>query len=224
MPTNGLLPKFTLIRSLRRTLSVQINQEGELTVKAPYFLPTILINRFVYERMGWINKHLAKFKNTPIRRKKDYTDGEKFMYQGKIYPLHIGDYKKISITDKFNFPEFLTFRIRKEIKDWYLREAKTVITQRVDYWRDTMNTRYAHIRFSDTSSKWGSCSVNNHLQFNWRLIMAPLLVIDYVVVHELAHTVEKNHSRKFWNTVGFYKPAYRQYRKWLRENSHYLHI
>lgn len=87
-----------------------------------------------------------------------------------------------------------------------------------------MNTKYKSIRFSDTFSKWGTCFPDNSLQSNWRLIMTPITVINYVVVHELAHTTEKNHGSRFWNKVSLYTPAYKQHRKWLDKNKHLLSV
>jgi len=144
-----------------------------------------------------------------------------------VYKLKVGNYKNIHIdppTDGLNFPNFLIFRAKKELDSWYIKQAKEIITKRVEHYSKIMQTSYKNISFSDTKSKWGSCGPDNALQFNWRLIMAPPLVTDYVIVHELAHTIEKNHSRDFWKKVELYKPAYRQYRKWLETNSHRLVI
>lgn len=207
---------------MRRSISLQITRRGELVVKAPLFIPLVFINHFVSERADWINKHISKFQKIPIREKIRYEEGEKFMYLGNTYLLHIGNVKTISVTDRLNFPQFLKFRIQEELTDWYIRQAKDLITSRVIYHAKLMNAQYKKIYFSDTISKWGSCSRDNILQFNWRLIMTPILVIDYVVVHELAHTTEKNHGIRFWNKVALYKPAYKQYRKWLNTYSHTL--
>lgn len=150
-------------------------------------------------------------------------EGDEFLYMGNIYKFHIGNYKEITFSDKLYFPEFLMFRARKEITQWYINKARKVITGRVKYYSALMKKNYKSISYSDTISKWGSCKGDNSLQFNWRLIMSPILVIDYVVVHELAHTTEKNHGKKFWKIVEEYKPAYKQYIKWLKDNSHRLH-
>jgi len=118
----------------------------------------------------------------------------------------------------------LLFRGKTELTNWYIQEAKRRITERVDFFSQRMNTTYRRISFSDTSSKWGSCFPDNALQFNWRLVMAPIIVIDYVVVHELAHTTEKNHGPKFWRIVASQKPAYKQHIQWLKENSNKLQM
>ncbi|MCS7122892.1 MAG: M48 family metallopeptidase, partial [Candidatus Micrarchaeota archaeon] len=86
------------------------------------------------------------------------------------------------------------------------------------------NFRYNRVRITNARRRWGSCSSSNNLNFSWRLIMAPLEVIDYVVVHELVHTRIKNHSKAFWRMVEAVMPDYDRQRRWLRENGHMLKI
>lgn len=217
------IPGYQIIRGHRRSLSIQIDRHGKLVVKAPYLVPTFFVKRFVNEKRGWIDKQLARAKNTPIHKPLRFQQDDEFLYLGEKYPLQIGDFKEISVSNTLHFPKFLQFRIQKELTEWYIRQAKEIITKRVSHNCKILKTNYKSISFSDTISKWGSCSKENHLQFNWRLVMAPMLVIDYVVVHELVHTREKNHGNRFWRIVASYKPAYKQYKKWLRAHSHALH-
>lgn len=210
-----------IIRSVRKTMSLHISSQGELVVKAPFFIPEKLINLFIKEKENWIFKTMQKVKKV---QNKTYQEGEEFLYLGDKYKLHIGNYKDISINGSLNFPNFMMFRAQKELTNWYIKEAKKLITSQVDYFSKKMGTKYKNIRFSDTSSKWGTCFPDNSLQFNWRLIMAPLMVLNYVVIHELAHTVEKNHGSRFWAKVDLYTPAYKQHRKWLNNNRHLLSI
>lgn len=213
-----------LVRSNRRSISIQITPDGQVVVKAPYLMPRFIINRFVAEKSDWINKHLEKMKKITIKRHTgEIRDGDEFMYLGNNYKLKIGNYSEIKVAGALCFPQFLAFRIKKELTSWYMERAKTIITERVNYFSEELNVDYKYITYSDTVSKWGSCSHDNRLQFNWRLIMAPVLVLDYVVVHELTHIKEKNHGRNFWKEVEKYKPAYKQYIRWLKEHSHVLH-
>ncbi len=217
------IPEYTLIRAHRSSISLQITSSGEIIVKAPYLIPSFLINNFLMDKYDWIQKRL-QHGHAHTKRKHQYLDGEEFMYLGNIVKLRFGNFREISVTDTLNFPQFLSFRVKKELENWYMTQAKKLIQNRVVYHAKLMGTTYKKIFFSDTSSKWGSCSPDNTLQFNWRLIMAPILVIDYVVVHELVHTWEKNHGNEFWRLVAQYKPAYKQYRKWLNEHSGRLSI
>ena len=217
-------PTPNIIRSIRKTISLHISTQGELIVKAPFFIPEKIIHSFIKQKEDWILKALQKI-NVRKVSKKTYFEGEEFLFLGDIYKLHLGDFKDISVSDSLlHFPSFMKFRIQKELESWYIKKAKEIITERLDYMSKKMKTSYKDIRFSDTSSKWGSCSLDNALQFNWRLIMTPLTVINYVVVHELTHTLEKNHKASFWIKVRLYTPAYKQHRKWLETNKHLLNV
>jgi predicted metal-dependent hydrolase len=214
---------FHLERAHRRTLTLHITRDGEVVVKAPYLMPEFMIRRFVSEKRDWISKHLQSIKKNQVKKVEQLAEGVEISYLGKIYPLHITQSDKISVTDRFNVPRGIMFRAKKELTNWYIKQAKQIITERVDHYAELMRLEYKSISYSDTRSKWGTCFVDNRLQFNWRLVMAPITVIDYVCVHELAHTREKNHRREFWKIVATYKPAYKQYIKWLRDNSPRLH-
>jgi predicted metal-dependent hydrolase len=205
-----------IIRSNRKTLALQVLPNATLVVKAPLFLPKFLIDRFVQKNLEWIKRKTEVVKRTKIT-KKEYKEGEEFLYLGVPYKLKIGNYKIMEFKDgELLFPNFLVFRIQKELSTWYINRSKKLITQEVEYYAKEMKTSFKELRFSDTRSKWGSCTHDNRLQFSWRLIMAPLLVLKYVIIHELAHTFEKNHSRAFWSKVRLYNPSYKQQIKWLK--------
>lgn len=212
-----------IIRSSRRSISIQIERDGEIIVKAPRFMPMFLIRQFISAKQEWIEKTLEKV-NARLPKKKKYKHGEEFLYLGNVYALHLGNHTEITVTTTLNFPKFLEFRIEKELRDWYMQKAKEKIMERLQYHSKQMSRDYRDVIFSDTISKWGTCWPDNSLQFNFRLIMAPLVVLDYVVIHELAHTKEKNHSARFWKIVANYTPAYKTHRKWLHTNSHLLHF
>lgn len=217
------IPEVKIIKSSRTSVSIQINRHGEIIVKAPKFMPLFFIKQFISAKQNWIEKNLKKI-NSKKKSKKQYREGEEFLYLGNTYTLHVGNYKEISIIDVLQFPKFLEFRIEKEIRDWYVKKAKEKITQRLEFHSKQMGTEYKNVLFSDTISKWGTCWPDNSLQFNFRLIMAPLIVLDYVVIHELSHTAHKNHSLKFWNLVAKFTPAYKQHRKWLNTHAHLLNF
>ena len=216
--------KLRTIRSHRSSISIEITKDGEVVVKAPYLAPNFVINQFVDSKKEWIEKTLTKVEKRQII-KKMYQEGEVFLFLGKEYTLRF--YNGITITAKENvlyFPKALVFRIQKEMEQWYKIQAKIIISKRVVYHAEKMRAVYKDIFFSDTSSKWGTCFADNRLQFNWRLIMTPLLVVDYVVIHELTHTTEKHHQDSFWRRVRLFTPAYKQHRKWLDEHAHLLQL
>lgn len=207
-------------RMHRKTMSLQVLSDGSLIVKAPILIPKFIINEFLKKNEEWINKHVG-VKKRGNTQAKTYQEGEKFLLLGKEYPLKFENVTGIQISGNFLiFPTALKFRAKKEIENWYIKQAKEMITSQVEKHAKEMQTSYISITYSDTRSKWGSCTHDNRLQFNWRLVMAPPLVIRYVVVHELAHTIEKNHSRVFWKKVASINPSYKEQIKWLKKNGH----
>lgn len=212
-----------IIKSIRRSISMHITPAGQVIVRAPAIMPDFLIRQFIRDHEGWISKHRSAVAVKPKRRARKFTHGEQFLFMGKQLTLTIGRYSKIEVSgSRLLFPKFMEFRIQKELTEWYKTHAVRVIRSHVDEHAKIMGVSYEGIYFSDTKSKWGSCSHDNTLQFNWRLIMAPALVIRYVVIHELTHTCHKNHSRSFWAAVGQYNPSYRQQVKWLKDHGHAL--
>ena len=210
------VPKIKIIRTSRKSISLQILRDATIEVKAPHLIPKFLIEQFIKSHEEWIRVRQDLVLNN-IKKPREFSDGESFLYLGVEYILKIGNYTEIKIfDDKLLFPSALVFRGRDAIEKWYIRQAKKIINEQVAYYSNKMNASYTSISFSDTKSKWGSCTHDNRLQFNWRLVMTPLLVLRYVVLHELVHTTTKNHSYAFWSKVRSVNPSYKQQIKWLK--------
>ncbi len=225
MPTDAVFQniRIHILRSQRKTISLQIQEDGSLLVKAPYFVNDQDIQSFLQEKQSWIEERHSRIQSSQFLQKREYKDGEQLLYLGNVVRLTIGSYPSIRIQDNaLLFPDCLTFRIKKELHQWFFYEAKRVITELVNINASRMNVSYVNIVFSDTRSKWGSCMHDNRLQFCWRLIMAPLVVINYVVIHELVHIQEKNHSDRFWTKVRLYAPSYKRHSNWLKTYGHTL--
>lgn len=112
---------------------------------------------------------------------------------------------------------------RECLEKWYRKEALFVISEKAEEFAKLLSVHFKDIRIKDQKSRWGSCSSKGNLNFNWRIIMAPEPVCDYVVIHELCHLVFMDHSVNFWNLVESICPDYRQYKKWLKENGKQLY-
>ncbi|MEK7605812.1 MAG: SprT family zinc-dependent metalloprotease [Patescibacteria group bacterium] len=211
--------KITVVRSRRRSLSLHIESDGTVEVRAPFFALQRHIDQFVREHRDWIDKHVHKIHiATSLKADNEY------LFLGQRLKVTPGNYTEIRVEgEHLFFPQSLLFRKEKEIDQWYQREARRLITAQVEKYSQQMGTEYRGLTFSDTTSQWGRCSHDNRLQFSWRLIMAPVLVLNYVVIHELAHTMEKNHSRAFWSKVRQFTPSYRQQMKWLKDHGRTLH-
>ncbi len=198
-----------IIRSKRRTVAMEITRDARLVLRVPLKAPMRLIEEFISRKRSWIERTQKKVRErlekfTP----KKFQEGEEFLYLGKNYKLSI----------EINSKEALI--------DWYKKEALKIIPERVRWFAQAAGAgyRYHDVKISRAEKRWGSCSPKGRLRFSWRLIMAPLEVIDYVVVHELVHVKEKNHARMFWGRVESILPEYKKQTAWLKENEHFLTI
>jgi predicted metal-dependent hydrolase len=218
------MQEYTVIRQRRRTIALYINPNGTLTIKAPIFTPDFFINRFVKDKQDWIDKHLSRVKQYPQLEEKQFIDGEEFMFLGKNYSLQIVHSEEIQLTDKLLFPFKNKRSIKKRIIEWYKKQALETVSKRVEKYAAIMKVNYRSIDLSNAKKRWGACSHIDELTFNWRLIMAPLESMDYVVIHELAHTIEKNHSKQFWAIVQKFCPDYKIRRRWLTVHGNAMEV
>lgn len=153
-----------------------------------------------------------------------YRDGASLPYLGKKYVLKIRryrSYRKPGVMLDGNVLAVLTAQtdgesVAKAVKDWYRQQAKALVAERVEFYRKQLGEEVQTVRIKDVRSRWGSCSSKRNLNFNWRLVMAPLEAVDYVVVHELCHLKEMNHSPAFWKLVEEIMPDYQRQRDWLK--------
>jgi predicted metal-dependent hydrolase len=217
-------------RKRKRTISLQVKANGTAIVYAPHRTPVPEIDRFVREKRSWLWKKIRETeeKKKEIRTKK-YVNGEIFFFLGQPYPLTIsaaapGRDRLTFRCGQFVLAEESACQGRELFVDWYRKSAEEYIGGRVDHFSRTLNLVAKGVRISKARCRWGSCSQDNHLHFSWRLIMAPCSVIDYLVVHELAHVQEKNHSVRFWNLVRNTITDYKKQRIWLKDNGHTLDI
>lgn len=208
-----------LVRSKRKTLSLIVELDGTLTVRAPLRMKEDDIRGFVDEKKNWIQRKQAKVK-TEALAPRQYADGETFPFLGKQIPLRlVMDQKPALVLDKsFKLTSSALPRAKSVFTDWYREEARRFLTGRVEYFAQEYGFTVKKIRISSARTRWGSCSSKGTLSFAWRLVLAPLEVIDYVVVHELCHMREMNHSRAFWALVASILPDYKKQRTWLKQN------
>lgn len=168
-----------VIRSNRKTMSIEITKEAEVLVRAPYRMPNSEIQRFLNDKADWVEKHIEKAR-----------------------------------TAKQDIRERLTEEQIRELAD----KAMEVLPKRVAYFANVMGVTYGRITIRNQKTLWGSCSSKGNLNFNCMLMKTPPEIQDYVVVHELCHRREMNHSKSFWAEVEKVLPDYRERRKWLKEN------
>jgi predicted metal-dependent hydrolase len=210
--------KYQLIRSPRRTVSLSFDREGELVVRAPNRASQKDVERFIEQKRAWIEKNRQRAQ-AQKSRKKQFAEGEPFLLLGKEYPLRVTPEfrSRMYFENGFVVSLFQMNKIKKLFEDWYKDKALEIIRPRVGHYSGLMGVEHQRISVKNTRSQWGSCSHAGNLSFSWRLIMAPPEVVDYVVVHELAHILHKNHSAKFWKTVGQFCPDFKARRDWLKK-------
>ena len=210
---------YVLTRSRRKTIAIYI-RDGRVEVKAPLKAAKSDIERFLSEKQKWINDNLVKSKEQS-EQKKSFTlnYGDLVLYCGKQYAITANQSGKIGVSnDCFFVPAGL---LAEQIKDTCVRIykilAKSDLTLKVYDYAAKMGVAPSAVKVNSATSRWGSCSSKRSLNFSWRLIMADDDVIDYVVVHELSHLREMNHSPKFWAIVESVLPDYRERKAKLRE-------
>jgi hypothetical protein len=216
-------------------MRLQIDSLGKVTLVAPWFSTQSAIRSFVDRHQAWLHKHLGRIeRQKALRPTPHYRTGDTFYYFGEplkleILPsnskrpnLKVRENRMIITLHKFIGKNDGTNSVKKAIRDFYRKKAEEVIRDRLDHFNAHYGFRFHRVAFRDQKSRWGSCSRAGNLNFNWRLIMAPIEVIDYVVVHELCHLGQMNHSSRFWALVEQVMPDHKVHRKWLKDNSSFL--
>lgn len=218
---------FELILSKRKTMSIEVSLEGYIRVRAPLGISNEVIIKEVSKKGNWIiEKKEQAVERFSKRQEKSYKDGDLFMYLGVEYQLKIKCspfLKKISVKliDRNLLVYMIKYdkeKLKRAIELWYREECTRVIGERVRYYLDLFKVKPRSVKIKEQKKRWGSCTYYNDLLFNWRCIMAPIEVIDYIVVHEMTHMIHKNHSKDYWNAVSKIVPNYKERNKWLKEN------
>ena len=219
---------YRLIRSKRKTLSLQIDEEARLIVRAPIGASIKTINDYIKKKSSWIkkNKESISHKNAAVQNNKRFKDGKEVYYLGEVYEMRInGLINSITIEDNYiQFPYKFLDDPKKHIVKWYKKMATEYIFDAVEYYAKVTKRKYKKIGITSAQKRWGSCNTNGNINFSYMLIMAPKDVVDYVIIHELMHLSEPNHSNSFWSLVESYMPDYKVKRKWLKDNRHKLQI
>jgi predicted metal-dependent hydrolase len=215
-----------IIRSRRRTIALEITPSATLIVRAPLRAPTEYIEELIRQKRSWIVRKFDEIKRRPLLSGHEYAEGEIFLFLGREYPLHVvqDSNKTIERSDKLYISSRLLPDIKNHIKRWYREEAHKEIQARCMWFSMKTGHVPTMIKVTDARQRWGSCTHKGGLNFSWRLIQAPPDIVDYVIVHELVHISQPDHSRKFWNKVREILPDYERRRKWLRENERLLKI
>ncbi len=168
---------YEWVRSRRKTIAIQIKEDGRVVVRTPYFASKAQVEEFLKEKADWIIKNQRKVEEARNQR------------------------------------DFITDELRRE----GVERALQIFPERVEYYARLMGISYGRITIREQKTRWGSCSSKGNLNFNWKLVLMPMEILDYVVVHELAHRRQMNHSEAFWEIVEQVLPDYKERRRRLKE-------
>lgn len=212
-----------IIRTRRKSIALVVNSQGDLVVRAPYYVSQRMIMEFVTHKQSWIAKQQkrvetenAKFIPTIV------APGGIIQYGGTLYRIDMENVEEITICGNSVLLPKNTGE--EQLCQWLRKQAIAVLTKQVVFYAARMQVTFKKLRLSNAKTRWGSCSFYNVLSFSWRLIMCPPEVLDYVVVHELCHIHNKSHNKLFWQQVELVLPNYRNSEQWLKNNRKIMEI
>jgi len=216
--------EYSLVRSRRKTASIYIERDGQVSILVPDKLTDHQVEALLESKRKWIYKSLAEWQDLNARRvHRDYVNGEGFLYLGRSYrlklvsdlaePLMLKDGYFCLRTNNGSLPD-----ADAAFKAFYRAKGVVRIPPRVTYYQAKMDVEPKAVKVMELKHRWASCSPGGNLNFHWKCMMAPLTILDYIVVHELAHLIYPNHTKAFWNELDKVMPDFQERKEWLRVN------
>jgi predicted metal-dependent hydrolase len=231
-----LIPYEERKSSRIRRISLRVTPD-KVKVSAPARSSKREIESFIYKNQDWILENWLKLQETVvIPNRKHYETGVTVPYLGKDLEIRIQEISQKMVSARYErergilsigiptgiFGESKQEAIQGILEKWYKEEARSIYLEKLDFWSKQMGVKYNQFRLKEQKTRWGSCSSLGNINLNWRAIMAPESVVDYLVIHELAHLKYMDHSLKFWEFVARFCPEHVNHRKWLRKNGNAL--
>jgi predicted metal-dependent hydrolase len=219
---------YQIVRSAKRkTMTITVERDRTVIVHVPERTPDQEVHQVVDAKRQWILmklRHPQKYKERRHPPGKEVVNGESAPYLGTDYRIELTETAsgEIEFSRHFLVPPANQAKRRQVLRDWYIGQAKKTILARADRHARELGVKFTTARIVDNRYRWGSCTVGDSVNFNWRLIKAPMFVIDYVIVHELAHLIEANHTSDFWSIVDAKTPTMEKAKFWLREHGQIL--
>lgn len=208
-----------IIRSNRKTLSISVDSFGKLTVRAPMHCGEERIFAFLREKEAWILRKQKERAAFGIQPPPENLDGYTLLILGKEYTLSLIDGSKLGLNTERGILYLPKKNAQARLVRWLKENAKRILTAVTAQTAARMGTTFRSVTITSARSRWGSCAYDNALRYSFRLLYAPKEVVEYVTVHELAHTKHKNHSKAFWTEVAKYCPDWKEKRNWLKRHS-----
>jgi predicted metal-dependent hydrolase len=219
--------EYEIKYSNRKTVNISVERDRSVIVRAPKGVSEDKIDTIVKSKREWIFDKVNHKQKYPSKiEPKEFVSGETIMYLGRNYQLLVvdKDIEGVEFDQRFLISRSNQINAYSLFKDWYLDRAKQKIELKVKGYAKYLGVDFNEVKISDMKYRWGSCTPNNNVIFNWRLIKAPMYVLDYLIVHELTHLIEPNHTPEFWNIVSIQVPHFEKAKKWLKQNGHLLEV
>ena len=217
----------TVVRTRRRTAALQVRQ-GQIIVRCPVQMPDLEITQWIEAKKIWLQRHLVRQHRQQAARP-ELTHGARWHYRGEPLTLSLCQRRRWTINRQSGElqvagPDLRASRLSQKLGEWYRSEASKHMTPLTQDWARQLGveSRLSDVRFRRTRSKWGHCSPQGRIQYNWQIMQAPDRVIEYLVIHEVCHLRHSNHGREFWTLVQRHCPHHRHARNWLREHGNSL--
>lgn len=211
----------------RKTLNITVERDRSIIVRAPKNLSKERIKELVYEKRKWIKEKINHIQKYPINYfPKEFVSGETLLYLGKNYQLLISEEKfaGIQFNQRFQISKINQKDSNALFKEWYKNKAKEKIAPLAKKYAKNLGVEFNECKVSEMKYRWASCTPNNNIIFNWRVIKAPMYVVEYLVAHELVHLIENNHTQRFWHILSIQIPNYEKAKNWLKINGHLLEV
>lgn len=211
---------YSIIYSKRKTIGIIVERDRSVVVRAPLNASEEFIAKEIQKRKRLLQKKIEhNQKYTFAKQSKEFVSGESLLYLGKNYKLYVTDEPIDGVV--FDSKFFISKEKQKQanllFKEWYINSATEVIVPKATAIAKHLGVSHNNISILDLKYCWGSCTPKDNIHFNWRLIKSPMTVIEYIIVHELTHLLEANHTPEFWNRVAVQQPNYTKAKSWLKE-------
>jgi hypothetical protein len=218
---------YTIKRSPnRKKLTITVERDRSVVVHAPESTSEETIQAIIESKRKWLyekTNHTLKYA-LPHPPGKELVNGESALYLGRQFQIEIvqNSSEEIRLQQRFLIPARLSVERKQVLRNWYKDKATEIILPRITKFAKNLGVTFTNAKIVDNRYRWGSCTIKDNINFNWRLIKAPMYVVDYVIIHELAHLLEGNHTPRFWNIVRAQSSKMDKAKQWLIENGQLL--
>ena len=212
---------------VRKTANITVERDRRVVVTVPEKTSIEKIKNLIEIKKHWINEKINHTQKYPIQvQQKEFVSGEAIMYLGTNYQLEVVNeaIEGVKFEQRFKISKANQPNANALFKQWYLHQALKLIEPLATHFAKNLGVVYNKFKTSEMKYRWGSCTPANNIIFNWRIIKAPMFVLEYLVAHELVHLRENNHTPLFWNILSIQVPNYLKAKKWLKENGHLLEV